>query len=233
MLERLLVDREQRGRSPETVHFYTVKGGHLLRLLGEGSPLASLNARAVDTYVAQRHAEGAGQNTIAKELAALRAALKLAKRRGEFPRDVADVMPVAFAPGYKPRRRCLRSAAELVQLLEQLPEDRAAHVLFLVATGARWGESVRAERNDIDLRSQRGPHPGDEDRDRRRYNPRRGVDAPAPRAGAPRLHAPRRAVPPVDERPARPLYRHRYRKAPPVTPNDLRRTFAMWLRAGA
>ena len=46
-------------------------------------------------------------HTIAKELVALRAALKLAKRRGIWKGDPAEVLPVGFAPEYKPRNRFL------------------------------------------------------------------------------------------------------------------------------
>jgi len=72
-------------------------------------------------------------HTIAKELVALRAALKLAKRRGIWKGDPAEVLPVGFAPEYKPRNRFL-TYDELEALLSELLEDAAARVAFTIAT---------------------------------------------------------------------------------------------------
>lgn len=64
-------------------------------------PLAKLKAYDVDRYISKRRAEGACENTIAKELIALRASLKLARRAGLWRGDPAAVCPIAFAPEYK------------------------------------------------------------------------------------------------------------------------------------
>jgi integrase len=136
-------------RSAATVRFYREKAGHWTRVLGADFRLSKLTAADVDGYVNARRAEGFAENTIAKELVAMRAALKLAKRAGKWFGDVAAIFPVAFAPEYEPRRRVL-SAPELYRLLEQLEPDRAARVAFLVATGARLGESDRARREDVE-----------------------------------------------------------------------------------
>jgi len=74
----------------------------------------------------------------------------LAKRRGEFAGDLDAVMPHGFSPQYEPRKRFLR-VKELQHVFESLPKDRAAHVAFIVATGARAGEAIRAERGDVDF----------------------------------------------------------------------------------
>ena len=112
-LERLLKDREARGRAGGTVSMYATKGGHLLRLLGADTPLAAIDAKRVDDFIDRRIAEGASRNTIVKELTTLRAALKVAKRRGEFLGDVAAVLPVQWSTSYKPRKRVLRSVADI------------------------------------------------------------------------------------------------------------------------
>jgi integrase len=143
-------------KAQATVDFYTSKGGTLIRLF-EGDPdagtyaplrLKLLRAWHVDDFIAKRRAEGAGENTISKELVTLRAALKLAKRAGLWKGDIGEIIPVAFAPEYEPRKRFL-SPAELQRLLPELLPDRAAHVAFIVATSASWGESERALRDDV------------------------------------------------------------------------------------
>jgi integrase len=142
-------------RSAATVRFYREKAGHWTRVLGADFRLTGLTAAEVDRYVSARRAEGFAENTISKELVAMRAALKLAKRAGKWAGDVAAIFPVGFAPEYEPRRRVL-AVPEVYRLLEQLEPDRAARVAFLVATGARLGESDRAERADVDRREGEG-----------------------------------------------------------------------------
>ena len=87
-------------------------------------------------------------HTIAKELVALRAALKLAKRRGIWKGDPAEVLPVGFAPEYKPRNRFL-TYDELEALLGELLEDAAARVAFTIATSAEAAATERALREDV------------------------------------------------------------------------------------
>ncbi|MBK6533732.1 MAG: hypothetical protein IPF99_30345 [Deltaproteobacteria bacterium] len=78
---------------------------------------------------------GGSEGIIHKELVTLRAALKLARRAGLWNVDPAALLPVAFAPEYKPRSRCL-TRRELARLLAELSPDRAARVAFMVATSA-------------------------------------------------------------------------------------------------
>ena len=87
-------------------------------------------------------------HTIAKELVALRAALKLAKRRGIWKGDPAEVLPVGFAPEYKPRNRFL-TYDELEALLGELLEDAAARVAFTIATSAEAAATEGALREDV------------------------------------------------------------------------------------
>ncbi len=153
-VDELLTHRRDVKRSAAgTVSMYRIKGGHLVRILGAATPLGAIGARDVDGFISKRTAEGAASTTISKELTTLRAALKLARRRGEYARDPAEVIP-AFAAEYKPRRRFL-SPSELERVLAQLEPDRSARVAFIVATGARWGESDRAQRGDADKKGVR------------------------------------------------------------------------------
>jgi len=141
-------------RSIETARMYRLKAGHLKRIFevdrnGNEVPfrLAGLKAGHVDQFIAQRRREGAAENTIAKELVTLRASLKLAKRAGRYHGDIDAVMPVRFAPEYKPRERAL-TPAEFETLLANLTADHAARAAYAIATSANWGETARARRDD-------------------------------------------------------------------------------------
>jgi integrase len=135
-------------RSQATVDFYREKTGHWVRVLGAEFRLSELTAGKIDEFISTRRREGFAENTIAKELVAMRAALKLAKRAGIWHGDVAALFPVGFAPEYEPRRRML-AFPEVIALVQQLEPDRAARVAFIVATSARLGESDRARSEDV------------------------------------------------------------------------------------
>jgi integrase len=158
-LKLLLDTRDEQARagrkSDATASFYRAKAGHWTRLLETNSagtyaafPLAKLDARDVDGFISKRRNEGAKDNTINKELVTLRAALKLAKRAGIWKGDIDSVLPVGFAPAYKPKKRAL-TYAEAQRLLANLTPDRAARVAFMIATSANWGETENALREDI------------------------------------------------------------------------------------
>lgn len=133
----------------QTVAYYERKLGQLLRVFGEETPLASVDASAVDRYIAQRREEKASQHTIAKELHQLEVTLKLAKRRGLYTADVEAVMPVQFSPKYEPKTRAL-SVAEVQLVLRSLDPDRAAWVALACGAGAELAALERAQRGDFD-----------------------------------------------------------------------------------
>ncbi|MDB4985918.1 MAG: integrase family protein [Myxococcaceae bacterium] len=226
-------------RSEGTASFYRAKAGHWTRILESNSagayvpfPLAKLHARNVDAFISQRRAEGAGENTISKELTALRAALKLAKRAGIWKGDVDAVLPIGFAPEYKPRDRAL-TYAEAQRLLAELTPDRAARVAFIVATSANWNESERARREDVAKDLTTAIIRGTKNAARHREVPIVSNDqrsllehaltyaqGPGDPLFTPWLNV-RRDLHAACER----------AKIPPISPNDLRRTCATWLRA--
>lgn len=230
--EGLLTDfidsRKARGRSAGTVSHYLDKMKPLVRLLPR---LASgLTHRILEQYVAARAAEGVLQTTVKKELRALGAALALACRNGLFSRSPKSVIP-ELEETYRPRTRWL-APWELCALAAHLPLHKAARVVWIVATGARWGESERAERGDHgpDAIRIRGTKTELSARivpilsmtrgllvwalERVSQEPTGRLFARWPSAGAD-LHAACRSI-----------------GIQPVTPNDLRRTFAQWLRQG-
>ena len=142
-------------RSPDTVEFHRTKAGHLVRLFETDAnkahvpfPLARLRAFDVDGYISRRRSEGAADATISKELVVLRKSLRLAIRAGLWRGRVDEVIPIAFSPGYEPRKRAL-TADELKKLVAELLPDRAARVAFIVATSACWRETELARRSDV------------------------------------------------------------------------------------
>ncbi len=158
-LQRLLLRDEEEvragRRSPDTTSFHRTKAGHLVRVFEarpDGSrvpyPLARLRAVEVDRYISLRRGEGVADTTVAKELVVLRKALRLAIRAGAWRGRVEEVIPVAFSPGYEPRKRAL-TADELQRLLAELLPDRAARVAFIVSTSACWRETELARRGDV------------------------------------------------------------------------------------
>jgi len=193
--------------------------------------LAGLDAADVDRYISQRRREEAAESTIAKELVTLRAALKLARRRKIWFGDPAAVCPIGFAPEYKPRTRAL-SREEMQKLLPQLIPDHAARVAFIVATSACWGETERAKRADVDEGCCRVFIRGT-----KRTTRRRTVPVVSDEGVGLLRHALENAEG-EGEMLFRPWgnVRRDLRAAckragiEPCSPNDLRRTFAHWLR---
>jgi integrase len=146
--ERFQVDRKNRERASKTLEYYATKLGHLLFVFGEERTLDTIDAAAVDDYIAERIDAGASRHTVAKELGSLRGVLRLAKRRGEYNGDPATVLPEGWSSGYKPRKLSL-TIPQARKLLQALPAPRRPHIAFILATGARWGESVRARAVDM------------------------------------------------------------------------------------
>lgn len=229
-LQQFLTDRTFKGRAKGTLDSYRIKAGHVVRLLGAETKLALVDARAIDRFIEARLEEGASRNTVHKELTVIRATLKVAKRRGEYTRDIDAVMPDGFSANYKPRTRFL-TAAEAHKLFADLPADRAACVAFILATGARWSEAVSARREDVEadrgLVFLRGTKTDGSLR-----------TVPVVGAGVPLLEHSLRYAEGRDGL----LFRGwgsvrrdlavacKRASIAPVTPNDLRRTCATWLR---
>jgi integrase len=120
--QRRLMGIKAATKSEGTQHMYGVKLGHVARLFGADSPMTSITAERVDAYIATRRTEGAGSNTISRELTCLRQMLKHAKRAGEYAGDIASVMPLGFSAEYKPVTRTLRQE-DLPKLLAALKTD--------------------------------------------------------------------------------------------------------------
>lgn len=143
--------QENERRAAGTQRMNRQHAGHYLRILGD-MPVLRLTAERVDHYIDVRTREGTGRGTLYKELSTLRKCLKVAKRRGFFPRDIDAVMPSGFRQEYIPRTRKL-SLAEVEALMAQLLPHRAAFVAFVVATSARQAEAESSAKGDIGPRA--------------------------------------------------------------------------------
>lgn len=227
ILADYLASRIRKGCAEATVTFVRQKAGHLKRLL-------PVRVRAVTyaglcAYADSRTQEGAAPATVRKEIAVLVGALQLARKAELFDRDPKTLVP-ELAGEYVPRTRWL-TPWELVALVSHLPTARAAHVTWIVATGARWGESVRARIEDVTLDAVhlRGTKTKASRRDVPVVGPAVAMmrwalaNAPGARAGHPLFS---------DWGNVRRDLADACRRAgiPTCTPNDLRRTFASWLR---
>lgn len=141
--------REVKRRSPETLRSYTVKAGHLVRLLASDSDINEFKTGVEEGYIVARRAEGASDNTIHHELIVLRAALKRSARLGLFTGSL-ERLRADHSPGYVPRRRFL-TPEEYGALLRVLPEKRRTTVAFMVLTAARDSEWRSVTRAHVDL----------------------------------------------------------------------------------
>ena len=212
-------------RSPSTIECYEQKGGHLVRLLGCVS-VKELSVDQVTEYCRKRLDEGAARETVRKELVVLRLTLSHARDRGVLERDPDSVIP-KFRARYKPRRRWL-STVELRGLLRHLPPDRQRWVIVAVMTGGRLSEIEGLTWGDLDFANQqihiRGTKTDRSDRiipmDRELGELLGQMRKGASEAVAGAWSNVRRDL-------AKACAKARI---DPVSPNDLRRTFASWLK---
>ncbi len=227
-LEEALDDLLERGCldcAPDTVNFYRIKAGHLLRLLGGNLSLARLSRDSLRRYIRLRQEEGASDSTVNKELSTLKRALKLAHESGLLAADPAEIVP-RFRVRYQPRDRWL-TPDQVRRLLGELRSHRQLWVLVATLAGARASEVERLRWEQVDLGRGWVLLPGTKTAKSRRRVPiapplaeaLRRVRRPSGIVVAPWLNVRRD----LDQACTR-------AKIPSVTPNDLRRTFASWLK---
>ena len=142
--------QRDRGKAEGTMSMYERHIRHLARLLGASTMLPALGATEWDGYVSTRLKERAARTSIGKELSTVRGILKLARRRGQYPHALDEVMPTGFALEYVPGDRHLREP-ELRRLLAVLRPERRAVAAYIAATGADWQSVPLARRADVNL----------------------------------------------------------------------------------
>lgn len=225
-LARYMTQLEAVERAPATIRFYEQKSKPLLRLLGAETDVHALGALHADAYLATRKKEGVKIATVAKELGALRATLKSAKRRKLYEGDPDWCVPPEIRGAYVPRERAL-TLTEYKKLHAELSEERRDYLEVYVGLGVRDSELYRIGPADwtggrIHIHGKKGrkdradrwltPPPDVAEVLTRRAKGRSGPLFPA-------WGNVRRDLAAACERAG----------IPAVTPNDLRRTFATWL----
>jgi len=155
----MLAELRRRGRSKAYITRAAGRYGVFVRVWGEDMPLARITAEKVNAYVDLRLSEPGAKNgttvaraTVHAELMFLRQLLELARRHEKFAKRADDILPLSFDPRNKPVERWVKFS-DVSSLLEHVTTEHAAHVAFILATGARLGESYRATREDVNLQT--------------------------------------------------------------------------------
>src|SRR6185503_14983253 len=192
-----------------------------------------------------RKLEGAADGTVHKELVVARRALAEARERGLWTGEPRSIVP-SVKVRYEPRRRWL-APKQAEALLAELGGDRRLWAALAIWGGLCLGEIERLRWEHVDLKTARINVPGTKRASRQRVVPihpalgrllKRASKGRAQGAAVVRRwQSVRRdlaaAVARVNAKAAT-LASKRKRKPPAplprVTPNDLRRTFASWLK---
>lgn len=218
----------RRGCATDTLAYYARKAERVLEVLGRDCDVQRLRLEQLEGYIRSRRAAGAGDTTIHKELVVLRAALRRGRRTG-LRLDVDAIWP-DFRAEYVPRTRWL-PPEELERVCETLRADRARCVRFIALTGARDREWQRIAHEHVDLARHRVTLPGTKSPKAWRVLPL--DEHPALRALLRQALLARRGglLFSTWSNMRRDLHRAAERaKIDPFSANDLRRTFATWLR---
>lgn len=241
-----LLDVVSHGNAAATWKAYRQKGENVLDGIGN-IELSTLTREAVLSYVRQRKTQGAGDSTIHKELVVLRRALAEARQRGLWTGNARDTVP-SIKVRYEPRENWL-DARNGARLLGELGHGRRLWAALAMLAGLRLSEveGARWEHVDLDERRLRVagrktagawrivPIAPDLDRllraERKRAKPR-----PADRVVAKWPNVRRDLAAAIQRMNRKDAAAATKRKRQPpnplkaVTPNDLRRTFASWLK---
>lgn len=200
---------------------YTQKARHLERLLGPTTGVGNIDHEAVAKYIEEREDEEAHSNTIYKELVVLRGAFKLL--------GLSTVSWPKYAANYVPRKTYL-TRAQFDALTGQLLEPRKQWLHVACYAGLRHSEIEALGPRHVDKNLGVINVPGTKTKGARRVVPIKGElarwlgDLPV----EPWTNVRRdltRAIARAD--PAWP--KNEKGEPEPLTPNDLRRTFASWM----
>lgn len=154
----------ERGKMAKgTLGMYRQKAGTLVRILGADKRLAAIDGSTFQEYIDARRedfrsstttdARPAGktitESCLYKEWVAFGGIMKQAWRAQRFGRDPRALKPPHFGPEYVPRETAL-TWAQVAVLLEALTPERARAVAFVLACGARRSEVFAAQAGDVD-----------------------------------------------------------------------------------
>jgi integrase len=139
----------------ETLNMYRQKAGSLVRVLGAELRLIEIDGETFGKYLDTRREEALAErgksiaeSTLYKEWVTFRGIMTRAWRGERFGRDPASLRPKHFGPEYTPKEVHL-TWEQASALLEELEGDRRRTVAFVLATGARRREWMRAQSGDV------------------------------------------------------------------------------------
>jgi integrase len=145
-----------------TIDMWRLHCGHFVRVIGPSTPLAAVDAAAVEAYIAKRRSEPVngkapgrprvGASTVAKELSTLRKVLAAAARRGEYHHRLDAVFPERAPTAGAPGTRSLQWSAVPAFLAAFDRWDRAAACAFVLGLGADKACLATARADDFDWR---------------------------------------------------------------------------------
>lgn len=220
-LEALLAQDERAHRSAATIEIHTLKGRHLIRVLGQGFDLHHVTRAGLTAYADKRVTEGASRHTVHVELSVLRRACTVSGV--PWSRQYMPDMGTVYAP-----RKTWLTREQAAALLAALSPAQRDAVTVAILTGMRKGELERIAAEHLDHERQAVHVPGTKTAGAMRWLPV-ADDAWAILT----RRAKSRPVGPLFgpwENMTRDLARACKRAGVPrVSANDLRRTFVSWL----
>ena len=148
-VEDWLAEVQRRTPNEATIEVARAKSKSLRDAWSDEWPMRRIDSDLVLSFISAREKK-VSPHTIKKELGALKGILEWARFRGTFDRELSTVMPPRYSSQHVPRSRWLKPD-EATRLLDRLLPIRAAHVAYILATGARRGESHRARHEDVHL----------------------------------------------------------------------------------
>lgn len=239
-----LLDVVSQGNAEGTWRSYRQKGENLIDVLGDVD-CSEMTRDMTLSYVRHRKSGGTSDSTIHKELVVLRRSLAEAKERDLWRGDPRSIVP-SIRVRYEPRKRWLEPK-QADALLAELAADRRLWASLACWAGLCLGEIERLRWPHVDLRALRIHVPGTKRASRQRVVPIAGPLVLMLRGAAKKRRPDDRVVatwPNVRRDLASAVVRANQRAAdkaakrkrkppapmPTVSPNDLRRTFASWLK---
>lgn len=240
------LDVVSHGNAAATWKSYRQKGENLLDVIGNVE-LSALTRDVVLTYIRARKTQKASDSTIHKELVVLRRALAEAKQRGLWVGVVNDIVPT-IKVNYEPRERWL-DARNGARLLDELVGNRKLWAALAMLAGLCLSEVERMQWEHVDFTTRRLRVPGTKRASRWRVVPigpdlekllraeyKRRKPQPKDRIVAKWPNVRRdlaAAIERINRKDAQAAAKRKRKPPTPltkVTPNDLRRTFASWLK---
>jgi integrase len=233
-LNGLLTSLERKGRTPAGIRAAEYHCRHLITHLDRNRPLVSFDLADTGRYLQLRLEEGASRHTVGKELRALQQAWRRLAKLKQVP-PCPDLIPDELGTVYTPRSRWL-TREEYDAMLKQLApkkagkkgglrhhtQDRRDYLTAYCFTGVRKSELFDYDRaRDLNEKRAELHVRGTKTAGADRVIPLspEALEVFARRASFPEWHTIVRDLKRAAERAG----------IPPVTPNDLRRTFCSWL----